>query len=241
MAGVTPVIDDSLLVKSILGERFILYRAVHDDREAMTRQALKNTGKEKEMRSELNKVVKDFLSQFQKVDNLPDCPEEIEEKMIYLADITARIRSSVPREGTGNKDIKYVPDPELPPRLAKQFKLLACGLALVRDRAQVTEDEYCVLRKIALDTAPRHRTMVLKALLNAEYWLKTREVADKIRYPSTTTKIILEDLYVLKIAERRFVDSKDESDTSQKISYEWSINTEFWETVSKVGFALDEL
>ncbi|MGE5446709.1 MAG: hypothetical protein ACM3SR_19275 [Ignavibacteriales bacterium] len=239
LAGVTPAIDDSILVKQVLGERFILYRTIHDDRKSMTRQALRNTGKEKEMRSELNEIMGSFLSQFQKIERLPECPEQIEEKIIYLADTTALARSSVPRKGTGDKMIKYVPDPELPPRLAKQFKLLACGLTLVRDKIQVTEDEYQVLKKIALDTIPNHRKVAIKALLIDE-WLKTREVADKIRYPVTTTRIILEDLHVLRIAERRFKGGMELSETSQNTPYEWTINFDFHDNLAGAGFAEEE-
>ncbi|MBI2485498.1 MAG: hypothetical protein HYW01_00765 [Deltaproteobacteria bacterium] len=240
LAGVTIVIDDSLLVKQVLGERFILYRTIHENRKSMTRQALRNTGKEKDMRNELNKIMRKFLNQFQRVDKLPDCPEEIEEKIIYLADTTALSRSSVPREGTGDKIIKYVPDPELPTRLAKQFKLLACGLALVRNKSQITEDEYRVLRKIALDTIPNQRKIAIKVLLTDD-WLKTREVADKIRYPVTTTRIILEDLHVLRIADRRFEGGKNAVETAQTTPYEWGINFDFHETLAGAGFTADEI
>ncbi len=240
LAGVTTAIDDSLLVKQVLGERFILYRTIHEDRKSMTRQALRNTGKEKDMRNDLNQIFKDFLNQFQKVDRLLNCPDNIEENIIYLADLTAVARSSVPREGTGDRIIKYVPDPELPPRLAKQFKLLACGLALVREKGHVTDDEYYILKKIAFDTVPKQRKIAIKALLSDD-WLKTREVADKIRYPVSTTKIILEDLHVLGIAERRFQGGREAGETSQTTPYEWIISPDFYENILNAGFKDDEL
>lgn len=232
LAGVTPVIDERISIKQILGERFILYRTVHEERKAMAKRAFDNEGSEKQMRAELHEAMKTFLNQIQPGAGLPGCPEEIKNKVVCLADITALARSSVPREGTGDRAIKYVPDPELPPRLAKQFKLLACGLSLVRGKTEVTEDEYHVLKKIALDTIPNQRKIVIKALLTDE-WLKTREVADRIRYPVATTRILLEDLNVLGITDRQFEGGKSASEIYQNTPYEWAMNKDFFDNLAE--------
>lgn len=243
LAGVTGAIDDSLSVKNILGDRFIYYRCPADeeeDRKKTARQAIKNNKRETTMRGELQRIVKAFLAQFDGKGDLPGYSDEMSEKIVCLSNMVSRARTSVPREWSGNKDIKYVPNPENPPRLAKQFVLAACGLALVRGLTQITEEEYTVLKKIALDTIPEQRKTVIRALFCMD-WLKTREVSEAMRYPVPTAKRCLEDMHVLRIVERRFNQGMEAGDAKETTPYEWSINLNFLSNMEEAGINENDL
>lgn len=242
LAGVTQAIDESMSVKNILGDRFIYYRCpedIEEGRKKTARQAMKNTKKESTMRGELQEIVKAFLTQFGNTGELPSYSDEIAEKIVCLSDIISRARTSVPREWSGTRDIKYVPNPENPPRLAKQFTLAGCGLAIVRGSTEISEEEYKVVKKIALDSMPDQRRATLKALWNTD-WLKTREVSESMRYPVPTAKRYLEDMHVLKIVERQFNRGMEAGDAKDTTPYEWRLNLDFLHNMEEAGINEDD-
>lgn len=235
LAAATPIIDEYLSVKQVLGERFIVYRIPHEDKVGLAMRAINNLAKEEEMRKELSDITRRFLSQFGSHIELPDCKDKVKTVIVSLAVVIARARSTVPRERFGDRMIKHVPDPEIPARLSKQLYLLASGLTLAWAEEEVTEKVYPVLRKMAFDTIPSQRAKVITYLWKTqEEWVRTRTVATAIRYPTTTARYILEDLNVLQIVDQRLEGGIEGKEVGRTTPYEWRLNQEFMDLLEKL-------
>jgi len=200
VAGVTPVIDKQHGVMSLLGPRFVQFRINHHDRNKETRKAMDNMGKETQMRKELNSTVQKFLSQVGDPDKV-EVPDEISGRIIYLANYTAVLRSEISRDGR-TQEVQFLPESEIPTRLAKCYLAFVKSLACVRRKERVTDAEYEVLKKIAKDSVPARRTIVVEVLYDQEDFLPTQKIGERTKLPTTTTKLILENLFMLEFVER---------------------------------------
>jgi hypothetical protein len=224
LAAVTPAIDRQISVNALLGERFLHYRVFGDSRLAAAKYALKHTTGAAGPREQFRSVMVDFLSQFDALDSVDvKVDDNMDDKLATLACFCASARASVIRNRY-DRTLEAMPEAEGPARLAKQFKLLATALAVVRDQRSVDEDIYQVIAKVARDTMPRLRLVVLEALLrlNAreEQWYTTKEIALESGVPTTTAKLKLENMHVLGLLERR---TKAKGETA---AYEWSPSKE---------------
>ncbi len=223
LAGVTEMIYQQTAVHSVLGERFLYYKPVPDDRFQVGLQACANTGAERRMREELSNAVKAFMQTVTMCDvTLP--PSE-RDKIVYLADVVGWGRVGVPRDGY-NKSILCVPSPETPARLSKQFTLFAKSLALVRQRTEIGDPELTVLRKVAIDSMIDLRAKVFRFLYPESHELTTACIARAISLPTATVLSMLEDCMVLGIIHRdRDADIDGESD--RKTPYRWQMSASF--------------
>jgi hypothetical protein len=198
VAGVTPVLDMQYTVNQMLGERFLLYRLKADAPLTVARRAIEQRGKELPMRDELRGAVHDFFAQLE-AHEVP-LQEGLLERLSALACLTARARSAVLWDHQG--EMSYVPGPEGPARLAKQFSALGAGLALIRGGSSVTLEDYATLYKVALDTMPAQRTTMLNVLRQDETALTTATVAERSRYPTATARRYLEELTAVDLVDR---------------------------------------
>jgi hypothetical protein len=200
IAGVTSVIDNHQSIFQVLGERFIQYRPEQPDARAAAKKAMANSGKEKEMRTEIQNAFADFISGVDIDQTSAEIPEDIKERITYLATFCVRARSGIIRDGYSNREIELIPDIELPTRLAKQLATLAVALSLIDNTAP--EENYELIHKIGLDILPMKRRMIIATLIRATTALETADIAVKIGYPTNTTRRILEDLFGLMLIER---------------------------------------
>jgi hypothetical protein len=201
LAGVTPIIDTYHSVAQVLGERFILYRLAAPDERAVARRSMRQQGHETEMRREARDSVAAFLAT-RAPGTLPAIPEPVEDRLAALAVFTARARSGVIWDARGN-DIEYVPEPEGPGRLAKQLATLARGVAIVRDHPTVDSADYATVARVARDTVPAARAVMLDQLVPRHgTWTPTPEIATATGYPTSTTRRYLLELHAMKLADR---------------------------------------
>ncbi|MEE8256761.1 MAG: hypothetical protein V3R60_02625 [Acidobacteriota bacterium] len=238
LAGVTQVIDGQQAVHTILGERFLLYRPETEARQEIARKALRNRGTEAQMRKELAEAVEGFMASLEKVeDRTGEIPQEVEDIIVLLADLTAKGRAGVPRDGY-DRQIQYTPDPETPARLAKQLALLGTGLAVVKGKIGVGTDELAVLRKVATATMIQQRVKVVRALakLHSWEWAETQAVMDETTIPARTCKELLEDCWVLKLVERDREGDED-SDVGRRGQkpYKWKLSSEYRDDLQLAG------
>lgn len=230
IAGVTTVIDGQQAVHTILGERFILYRPATEGRQDIARKALRNTGTEAQMRKELAAAIEGFMASLGKIEERTvGIAPEIEDMIVILADLTAKGRAGVPRDGY-ERLVQYQPEPETPARLAKQFTLLGRALAIIRDKEAVGPDEVAVLRKVAVDSMIRQRVKVVRALakLPPWEWAETQAVMDETIIPARTCKELLEDCWILGIVERD-IEGDEDSDAGRRgrKPYKWKLLNEY--------------
>jgi len=203
IAGVTPIIDTYYSIYQVLGERFIQYRMAESEAVIMAKRAMRNVSQEKQMRSEISAAFAQFISAI----DMPEftqikIPEEINDKLAHLAAFCVRARSGVIRGRTQSGKISYIPEPEAPARLAKQLLTLACGLAILHNSKELTEQDYTLTYRIGMDTLPKMRLEILRLVKNQPEPLTTTELAEKTDYPANTLRRHLEDLQALKVIKR---------------------------------------
>jgi len=162
ITGVTPVIDMHQNLAVMLGERFLKLR--HEiDRVKATIKAMKNQGKEKEMRKELSTKTSQF---FKSLNVEPkEVPSEIEDALVYLANFVAQMRQPVVTSAIWKLGADMGGDfettPEYATRLVKQLKKLLMMLAIVRDKPKVDWEDYWTVMRVAFDTCPQNRLAVV--------------------------------------------------------------------------------
>lgn len=231
LAGVTPVIDEHHAHNQILGERFLYCRVSNEDPRAMATRARKMAGREITMRGELREVVKEFLLQFQdpKIQEI-HISDDIEQKLINLACFIAEARTGVSRD-RWHRTVEAMPEAEGPARLVKQLWVLGAGVTTIQGKTHLDAGVYSVLKRIAVNSLPRHRNIILKNLwegaIISDQWEATKAIGKLIGAPTETTKRYLEDLWMLGLLNRRIEGEDSEDDESWKIKkapYSWQLS-----------------
>lgn len=223
IAACTPVYDSHYAVIGSMGERFILYRSENMSGVKMGLQAQKIVAQENKMRTEIKGAVHKFINQFNTLKNVNFAKnEDVNNMIIALACFCAYARCPVERDRY-NRAILYDPMPEGTPRLVKQFMQMGMGLALVCGKNTIDFFVYEIVKKIGRDLIPAQRLKILRHLWDAKAfefangWETTREVAEAVNRPTTTIKLILEDLMVVGVLKRG---TKQEG---ANIPYTWQI------------------
>lgn len=200
ITGMTPDIEKSWSLNT-LGERFLMFRIQIENRREHARQSLKNANKTTGIRSVLQADVKAFINSIPK-DSIPQIEEAMEEKILDLSDLLSTCRTYVYRER--NDEMMFLPLPELASRVAKQLLRVGQSVALVRGKQEVTDDEFQIMKRIALDSLPSNRRRLLKALWDLRAKDRTLDVIEKkTGLAKTTTKRVLDDFRVLKVVKRK--------------------------------------
>jgi hypothetical protein len=192
VAGVTPAIELHSSVIGALGERFIYLRLPEVNQKKMSDAALKEDDAVG-MRRELQ----DAMVEFVESTNLADVPtptDAVKEHLSYLARKTAWLRTSVPRDSYGNRDILMRPAREAPTRVAKQFRQMWRAATLIGH-----EDPLAFVRRIGNDsTTPADRVMAVEFMV-ASGQASTTEIRKHLGLPHTTAKRVCDDLVALGI------------------------------------------
>ena len=115
-----------------------------------------------------------------------------------LAAYTARTRTAVIRDGY-RQDVLYLPQVEGPGRLVKAYARLLGGLEAIGCDSATAWD---TLARIAIDCAPSLRTLLIRELLTRPVPAPTSDLAEAVEVVTKTASRYLEDLSILKVAER---------------------------------------
>lgn len=219
LAGCTEAYETFREIDQTLGERFLIYRPTIEDREQMIWKSLAQVNKEKQMRKELQTAIKWFHNSIdfnEDDEEFFTMPEEILQKLVSLANIITLLRSGVKRDY--KKEIEYVPEPELPARLAQQLLVLLKALTLLHRKITATNVEYDIVKKVALMTIHLKKYKILKFFIEKNNELyTTTEVAQALNIPRQTIYRYLEELWCFKI-----LDKYGSEDRPQ-----WKINNDF--------------
>jgi len=215
LCGVTTTIYEVGNRYSGLGERYLKYfigqNLEHKDEIDIIRKAMGNVAKEKKMKDELSEVVYHFIALMcEKVRDKnfisPEIPEEYMDKLIALSQWGARMRGTVSREKYNTEMIMTRPSAEVGSRFGKNLAKLIMVFALMNGRKKVNEDDFNLIKKIALDTISQRNEDVLRVLYKScpdiDTSLKTRDIGMRTRYPLSTTMRVLNDMNLLNIVSR---------------------------------------
>jgi hypothetical protein len=203
IGGVTPIIDSYFGFASSLGERFLYLRDRNVNRDEILKGAVANSGKEKEMRSEISMAVLSFIKLSKErivPNNLPKIPEDKLDSIKMLADVVAVLRTNIPRNY--KQETTYKPTPEYPTRLMKQLMKLAVSLAIVRGHTEITDQDIDSVKWVAFDSVEARRIDMLKLIETTtrtgfKKSLENYEISERIKLDVNTVRTICEDLQML--------------------------------------------
>jgi hypothetical protein len=158
-----------------------------------------NFGREAHMRHELAEVVADLFAGIRGLNLPPRALDDAERfRIVDLANLAVRCRSSIERD-PHSREIELVPEPEAPGRLAGVLSRILAGLEAIDTPP---EDNWAILRKLALDSMPAVRRAALEHLVAADAGVDTPVVAIAIGYPTTTARRALEELAAFGVITR---------------------------------------
>jgi hypothetical protein len=202
IGGVTEVIDLHSAAIGSMGERFIFFRLPehnHEQRLELGRSSMKLTGHQSEMRIELAEAVATFFDGLPKVKNAEMSPERAE-RLVLLADLATRCRSSVERSGN-DRQIELVPQAEAIGRLQSELVQLGRGLSYIGVEERRVDQ---LLTKVALDGMSKTRRAIvdLFATNDPDTKFTSRDGADRLQLPTPVTTRALEDLAAHGVIER---------------------------------------
>jgi hypothetical protein len=235
LSAVTPAIYELSHSHQALGERFLKYtmgaNLQHISEEDIVRRAISNLNRETTMREELSGAVGGFLYHLLKdlnTNNIPTIPENIKTQIISLAMFCARMRGTVHRDQYRPDMVSSKPSAEVGSRLGKQLAKFCISYAIINGQKEVTEKEYAVCKKIALDTISQRNEDILCTIIkeiseNPEGSLKTRQLSAITRYPHSTIARVLADMQMLSIVDR----------VGHANSYEWRPSKYILDLVTK--------
>lgn len=202
IACVTSAIDEHHSITSAMGERFVNCRLAPTNGDLQGRTAFNTTEHVATMRDELAKAVGEFIGgiDFEKPPTLEAADEDW---LVPLADLVARSRSAVTRDGY-KREIELVHHAEAPARLVRILSQLSRGLKLIG--ASPRRQRQLVV-KIGMDCIPPVRRSIIDYLMTKPG--TEIEIAAAIgNYSATTTRRTLEDLRAHKVVTKVESNSK---------------------------------
>lgn len=162
VCGVTPIIDKYSALQNALGERFLKIRLNPSPLDAAKR-ALRNEGKEDQIRQELQNAVKAYVERLD-FTHPPDVPSDYADEVLAMGMYVATMRANVWKQYDENRNVKdfdllYT---EVPTRVCKQLKHTSKILAVLRKHEEIGEAELATLARIVRDTADQKKQGIIK-------------------------------------------------------------------------------
>ena len=163
IAAVTPALDRHYSIFSTLGERFLQVRWHRPDSAEAGEWAIRQQGREDRIRTQLQILIKALFQ-----DSLKQ-PPSLSEAMIHrianFSEVVALCRTHIYREGSGRRDIEYVPEPEANTRIAKGLAGIAKGIAALNHHTEVLEEDLQDVLRVGIDCIPDVRRKVIAAAI----------------------------------------------------------------------------
>jgi DNA-binding HxlR family transcriptional regulator len=211
-----------------LGERFLMYKMRELGGPEALMQAMRNSGHEGAMRSELRGVMKCYVeSRLVDLDALPEVRADMVERFVVLAQLVALLRGEVSRDFRG-ENILYRPEPEVGTRLAKQLKKLATCLQLLDGGKVVGREAYRLAERVALDTCKGFELDIFQSV-GAE-GKTAQEIAESVGIPRTTLRESVENMVLLGVLRREKVKGDGGRRGAPEVQYSLtSVGQQYWD------------
>lgn len=200
LAGVTPAVHGDK--KAMLGERFLKFEIFKDAEQDTTSQieaAMEDSGKENQMTKELQLAAGNFLAR--KI-IMPHLPEWVKKRIIALSQLTSILSTIVEREQYGDREVVYMPSPQIGTRLAKQLAKLAVFIAVVMDHETVQYEDYKLIEKTAFCTSRKMYLLILSTIVKSGGTATVKEIQLRTRLGWHTVSNQINDLYLLRIVDQ---------------------------------------
>lgn len=195
LGATTTTYDRHHSVIAAMGDRFALIRMdSRTDRRLKGKQALMNTGREKQMRDELNKAVAGVIAG---MDKNPAPLDEDELNVLFeAADYVTMARTPAERDFKGEPI--EANDPESPTRFVKMLQQIVLGGSAI---GMHRRDAMLLALRIASDSIPPVRRMVLEAV-HRKPLSRTADVVQETQFPRSTIDRMLQELALQRMLEK---------------------------------------
>jgi hypothetical protein len=219
IAGTVPTIDRSYVTNASLGERFLKVRFPEKkSQDNAISMAIDNALEPDRTRDQLRSLATDVI-------NYCAMPERSQlsfqhvnfrQQLIGLANLIALLRTPVNRTGP-QRLLDCKPEREVGTRVAKQLAKLCYGLALLRGRRIVIQEDLNTVAKVVFDDMPRARCQTLMPLVAKESSLTLNQLCEDIPISRTSIQRHLEDAAALGIVGKDGSSYGMSSDVLEKI------------------------
>lgn len=205
VGGVTPSFDRYSVITTALGDRFLLLRLADVTADKQAETALRRHDQDLQMRAELAEAMTGLIHGA----NLDlvgrDLTEEEEARLIALAIYTARARTAVERDGYTN-EIVVIPQAEGPARLVLGLRHLYGGLEAI---GADEPTRWSVVARVTRDCVPAIRHKLIGDLIGRAAPARTQDIAAAVGMVTKTAHRHLEDLALLRLADRSKAGTRD--------------------------------
>jgi len=132
-----------------------------------------------------------------------EIPDHIHLRILYLSMWTAQLRGTIIRDKF-SKEVMFKPFQELGTRLSKQFIKLLLGIGMFRRLDIVGEDEFEIIRKLALGTVPSRLEDCVSRIYREgkDRHFTVGKIGEMIRLPNGTAQQVVNSLYMLGALQR---------------------------------------
>lgn len=205
MGGVTGVIDRHHQISAALGERWIYCRMEHEDGFEKAMQALENrTGWQEDLAALFRAFFEGLDLEFGRLQPRRALANHEKVRLIRLASVASRCRSSVPRDQY-TKEVIDGRETEYEMRLAVVLGQLLVGMEYIG----VPEPErWRLLQKVALDSMPKLRRSVLEAVARSSEPLLISDLRCSVGAGVGAINRAAEDLEIHGILAREHGDAR---------------------------------
>lgn len=144
-------------------------------------------------------VVARLFDGFQVPEVAPAFSEREQERLVHLADLGTKCRSSVPRDRNKRDVIEMIPDPEHLPRLLGSIAQLAVGMRVIG----TPEDElWRLIAEVSLGGISPVRRGIIELLVHDGVEHATAAIAGRTRLSESSVRRPLLDLAALGMIDR---------------------------------------
>lgn len=163
IAATTPAVERHWSIHRELGERFMQVRIARRDGIQVARYARRQQGREQQIDDRMRRLCKEFfLSPV--IPSPPDLTVEQSNRIECMAEFVSRSRGTVIRDTHGARDIIDLPQVEEASRLGKTLAAIARFHAALFRRSVVRASDIIAARRVALNTIPNVRAVLIDAL-----------------------------------------------------------------------------
>lgn len=206
VGAVTTSIYQALPTMADMGERLVLYHYQMPDVRQVQKFSIRNM-RDRDTEELMKKLFNEYLEQpglFS--DTVPELEETDEDDIMDLSDVASLARSSISRnQYSRDQEMTFIHDREMPMRLMKTIVSVALAMLKMNQNMGVNKllpvDRHVIYR-LALDSIPRNRKLVLNTLTRYEF-AKSEDIQMRLGMPANLILRVLEDLIALGLVSRQ--------------------------------------
>lgn len=198
IAAATPVLEKAWSAKRDLGERFLHVRISRKDGMQQSEFAQRQRGKEEFITRQTKELARAFFQATPPIINPPPTlsPEQMT-RVAAMSEIVCHCRGNVPRHPMTNA-ITDLPIVENNGRISKVLASLISNHAALFRRSEVHEIDMLAGRRVALNTIPANRALIIDAV-PSKGCLQTDRLKALCGLPDSTLSNYISDLEALGV------------------------------------------